>query len=274
MLNKITSGGQTGVERAALDVAIKLYIAHGGWISKGHEIEDGPLPEQYKLKEMESTGYKTKTELNVIDSDGTLIISHGKLTGDFQLTQKYAKDHKKPCLHIDLDNINSFKAANDINDWLQSNIIEVLHVTGPSASNDPAIYKIVSDILEAVIYLNIMNINMPDQAQNKTGKSDGRDWIGLPKTVEEVVDTLISIMPLKDKTTLANMTDEELGSLNSTLGLFLRNNYRLWGANTELLESCRIISGEKNIDTYKASSVIIFELWKILQKTHKLRVIK
>ncbi|MBU1053527.1 MAG: putative molybdenum carrier protein [Proteobacteria bacterium] len=270
MLNKIISGGQTGVERAALDVAIKLDLAHGGWISN----EDGPISEKYKLKETESPGFKIYTEQNVIDSDGILIISHGKLTDDFQLTQKYAKDQKKSCLHMDLNKINSFKAANDINIWVQNNDIEVLNVTGPSANKDPAIYMIVSDILEAAIYLNIMNTNMFDNAQKKPGKSDGTDWIGLPKTVEEVLDTLISIMPLKDKITLANMTDEELGSLNSTLGLFLRNNYRLWGANTELLESCRIISGEKNIDTYKASSVIIFELWKILQKTHKLRVIK
>ena len=82
MIRKIISGGQTGVDRAALDVAIKLAVAHGGWIPKGRITESGPLPDNYNLKETRSSSYSDRTEKNVLDSDGTLIISRGSLTGD------------------------------------------------------------------------------------------------------------------------------------------------------------------------------------------------
>jgi hypothetical protein len=77
MIKKIISGGQTGADRAALDTAIKLGIPHGGWISKGRKAEDGPLPDKYQLQEMPTDSYPERTEQNVVDSEGTLIISHG-----------------------------------------------------------------------------------------------------------------------------------------------------------------------------------------------------
>jgi hypothetical protein len=111
MLTKIISGGQTGADRAALDVAIKLDIPHGGWIPKGRITEDGPLPAKYQLQEMLTTSFPKRTEKNVIESDGTLIVSHGKPTGGSALTQKFAVQHNKPCLHIDLNAIAEFFAA-------------------------------------------------------------------------------------------------------------------------------------------------------------------
>jgi predicted Rossmann-fold nucleotide-binding protein len=81
MIKKIISGGQTGADQAALDVAIELGIPHGGWIPKGRKTEAGRLPEKYHLKEMPTAEYRKRTEQNVIDSDGTLIISHGELNG-------------------------------------------------------------------------------------------------------------------------------------------------------------------------------------------------
>ena len=81
MIEKIISGGQTGADRAALDVAIKLGITHGGWIPKGRITEEGPLPEKYQMQEMSTESYAARTEQNVIDSDGTLIICRGKPTG-------------------------------------------------------------------------------------------------------------------------------------------------------------------------------------------------
>jgi len=75
MLQKITSGGQTGADRAALDLAIELNILHRGCIPKGCKTEDGVLPNKYQLQEMPSAGYPKRTEQNVFDSDGTLILS-------------------------------------------------------------------------------------------------------------------------------------------------------------------------------------------------------
>ncbi len=88
MIKKIISGGQTGADRAALDVALKLGISHGGWIPKGRKAEDGPLPDKYQLREMPTGSYPKRTEQNVLDSDGTLIIARGKLTGGSDLTRK------------------------------------------------------------------------------------------------------------------------------------------------------------------------------------------
>ena len=102
MIKKIISGGQTGADRAALDVALKLGIRHGGWIPKGRIAEDGPLPEKYKLQEMPTDSYEARTEKNVQDSDGTLIIARGKLTGGTDYTRKMTLKHKKQLLGIDL----------------------------------------------------------------------------------------------------------------------------------------------------------------------------
>ena len=68
-------------------MAIELNIPHGGWIPKGKKTEDGIIPDKYQLQEMPTASYPKRTEQNVIDSDGTLILSHGKLSGGSALTQ-------------------------------------------------------------------------------------------------------------------------------------------------------------------------------------------
>ena len=111
MIEKIISGGQTGADRAALDVAIEMVIPHGGWIPKGRKAEDGRLPDKYRLQETKTINYPQRTELKIVDSDGTLIISHGKLTGGSLLTQTLSKKHGKACIHIDLNEIEESKAV-------------------------------------------------------------------------------------------------------------------------------------------------------------------
>ena len=96
MIEKIVSGGQTGADRAALDVAIKLGIPHGGWVPKGRKTEDGKLSRKYGLKETPSLSYAQRTEMNVIDSEGTLIVSHGRLRGHAALTQKLPRNTTGP----------------------------------------------------------------------------------------------------------------------------------------------------------------------------------
>ena len=116
MVKKIISGGQTGADQAALDAAIELGIPHGGWIPKGRKTENGELPDNYELREMPTSSYSKRTEQNAIDSDGTLIISHGKLTGGSFFTMEMAKKHRRPCLHVDLSKSNAFEAARKINE--------------------------------------------------------------------------------------------------------------------------------------------------------------
>ena len=121
MIKKIISDGQTGADRAALDVAIEAGVPHGGWIPKGRKTEAGPLPERYQLQEMDSQSYADSTEQNVLDSDGTLIFSHGSLTAGSALTRQLANDHGKPCLHLDLHQMTAMKAAHKVLEWVGQN---------------------------------------------------------------------------------------------------------------------------------------------------------
>jgi hypothetical protein len=140
LIAKITSGGQTGADRAALDVAIELGIPHGGWIPKGRKTERGPLPTKYKLQEMPTDSYPKRTEKNVIDSDGTLIISHGELSGGSDFTRMMAEKHGKPWIHVDANRVSVEAATEIIRAWLNGNDIEILNVAGPRASKDRKIY--------------------------------------------------------------------------------------------------------------------------------------
>lgn len=97
-IDKIISGGQTGVDRAGLDVAIALGIPHGGWCPKGRKAEDGTIPAIYQIQETPKTNYKQRTGWNVRDSDGTLILTLGEPTGGTAATIKLAAAHGKHCL--------------------------------------------------------------------------------------------------------------------------------------------------------------------------------
>ena len=150
-LLKIISGAQTGVDRAALDVAIELGIPHGGWVPKGRKAEDGIIPEKYDMMEMPTDRYAGRTERNVLDSDGTLILSRGVLTEGSDLTRQLAIKHARPWLHTDLEKMGVAEAARTILAWLKRREISILNVAGPRASKDPGIYRLTKDILKRVI---------------------------------------------------------------------------------------------------------------------------
>ena len=154
MIKKIISGGQTGADQAALDVAIKLNIPHGGWIPKGRKTEDGRLPDKYELQEMLTASYSKRTGQNVLDSDGTLIISHGKLDGGSALTRTLAKKHNHPWIHLDMDEFTITNAASIVRSWISRNKIQVLNVAGPRASKNPRIYNTTAEVLESVLTID------------------------------------------------------------------------------------------------------------------------
>ncbi len=271
MIEKIISGGQTGADRAALDVAIKLDLPHGGWIPKGRKAEDGHLPDKYQLQEMSTAGYPKRTEQNVIDSDGTLIICRGKPTGGSDYTRKMALKHKKQLLHVDLNQTTSFDAASLVNSWIKLHQIKILNVAGPRASKDPNVYVDVFRILEwAFKIYRIEDISPAKKAELDEIKQSAKP----PKTVDEAVKRLISDMPLKDKTIIANMAEVELSLLHANLGKYIRNEFGLWSGNKDLMASCCFFAKKEKVQEDAASSIIIDELWKRLRGTHKLRVVE
>jgi len=261
MIKKIISGGQTGADRAALDVAIALGIPHGGWIPKGRITEKGPLPEKYRLQEMPTDSYQKRTEQNVIDSDGTLIVARGKLTGGTDYTRQMALKHKKQLLGIDLDQTDLYNAASLVASWIKLRRIEILNVAGPRASKDRQIYSDVINILERAIQI------LRDEERGSDSKPQQ------PETIAGAVERLVVELPLKDKTTIANMDEDDLINLHLSLGLSIRNKL-LYPRNDKLLESCRSVSQDKYLHWDQASSVIIRKLWERLRETHKLRIVE
>ncbi|MDE0513304.1 MAG: putative molybdenum carrier protein [Gammaproteobacteria bacterium] len=138
MIEKIVSGGQTGVDRAALDCAIALDIPHGGWCPAGRAAEDGIIPGRYHLVETDSPEYVDRTRKNVEDSDGTLILNRNQLEGGTAATLGFARSCGKPVLVVDLD---SPLALDEIRNWLLANKIKQCNVAGPRESKIPGIYR-------------------------------------------------------------------------------------------------------------------------------------
>jgi hypothetical protein len=274
MLKKIISGGQVGAEQGALDAAIKYSFPHGGWIQKGRKTEDGILPYEYKLKELKSGAYPNYTERNVINSNGTLIISHGKLKGGSVLPKKLAKKYNRRCLHMDLDKTPAFIAASKINSWIIEHNIEILNVTGSRTSKDPTIYQDTKYIIEGVILLGLVHA----QSGSMITDYSKEEYLGKlpvpPKTVDEAANRLIEDLDLKDKIKIANMSLDDLVNLHTNLHMYFKNAFGLWSGNTELLASCRSISKEPIYNEDDATVVILGVLWQKLQETHTLRVVK
>jgi hypothetical protein len=274
VIRKIISGGQIGADQAALDVAIKLGFPHGGWIQKGRKTQSGILPAKYQLKELPTAGYKRRIEQNVIDSDGTVIISHGEPTGGAEYSRKMADKHRRPCLHVDLKESSTFVIASKINTWVLENNIEVLNVTGSRASEDSTIYKDTMDIVEGSILLGLVEAK-PGEPVSDEHPSDYLDK-GLipPITVDGAVVKLISEMHLHDRVQLANLKREELAQLDVSLGRYIKDQLLRNGVNRLLFESCMTASGKVLLNESDASLVIIEKLWEKLKETHRLRILK
>ena len=274
MLKKIISGGQTGADQAALDVAIKLGIPHGGWIPRGRKTEAGVLDAKYKLNEMKTFDYNKRTEQNVIDSDGTLIISHGRLTGGSDYTREMTLLHHCPWLHIDLNKTDAFQAAEKIKSWITENDIEVLNVAGSRASKDPAIYQATVDIMETVFYLDLVDDTLNASfAVTPKRRTQMKKEI-LPRTVEEAADKLLLKLSLRDKTMIANIPKDKLTDLYHSLESDLQNEVGLWLTNESLLDSCRLRAGDDHLIEHGASLIIVRVLWEKLQKTNVLKIVR
>ena len=147
MFAKVVSGGQTGVDRAALDVAFEKGLPRGGWCPQGRRAEDGALDSRYPLIETPSAEYFQRTEWNVRDSDGTLVLTRGTPTEGTAFTIEIAKKLEKPCLVLDLAEAPKESA---VTVWAADHNVRVLNVAGPRESKCPGIYAQAAEFLRRV----------------------------------------------------------------------------------------------------------------------------
>jgi Circularly permutated YpsA SLOG family len=145
---KIISGGQTGVDRAALDVALKHGIDCGGWCPAERIDEFGKIPDRYPVQELQAGGFTERTLQNVRDSDGTVVIYTGKLGGGTEQTVRFCLGLKRPHQLIDGSRSSTEAAGNLIDDFVRKNNIRVVNIAGPRQSEWPAGYGYATRTIE------------------------------------------------------------------------------------------------------------------------------
>ena len=143
---KIISGGQTGVDRAALDFAIQHKLHYGGWCTNGRLAEDGIINMKYNLIETNTKLFIHRTYLNVRDTDATLLIFQDELDEGSELTELFCLHLSKPYRLFNLKNFN----AHTILQWFKKNNFKSINFAGPRESNSPGIY---TKTIEALIQL-------------------------------------------------------------------------------------------------------------------------
>lgn len=144
----VVSGGQTGVDRAALDVAMERGMAAGGWCPAGRWAEDGPVPADYPLRETPSADPAQRTEWNVRDSHGTLLLVTDAASAGTELTRDAAQRFGRP-LHI--CRLDALPDVDHFRRWLRAHKITLLNVAGPRESELPGIYDAARGYLRAVL---------------------------------------------------------------------------------------------------------------------------
>jgi hypothetical protein len=145
---RIVSGGQTGVDRAALDVALAAGIPCGGWVPRGRRAEDGRLDERYPMRETESVAYEERTRRNVRDADATLIMTRTRPTGGTALTLAFARQLRRPFRVVDPTDPDAAPATRE---WLAEERIRILNIAGPRESVAPGIYQEAVAFLEGLL---------------------------------------------------------------------------------------------------------------------------
>ncbi len=145
---RIVSGGQTGVDRAALDVALERGLPCGGWCPRGRRAEDGTIPARYPLRETPCADPSQRTDWNVRDADATLVLSRRRPSGGTALTLARARARGRPARLADPEDEAEVAA---VRAWLRELAPPTLNVAGPRESQDPGIHAAARRFLVALL---------------------------------------------------------------------------------------------------------------------------
>jgi hypothetical protein len=272
MIEKIIASGNSSAAVAALDVAIKLGLAYGGWCRQGDTIAD-----RYHLDRIADASYQTIIDKAIGAAHGSLYFIHGRRSSlELEKTKKTVSRLNKPFLLLDLAQERGFSASRRIAIWIAENQIRVLHVDGATKEQQTAaIIDSVAGILEATFFLSMMETGVTSPLQSIVQQERfPQQASSPPETMEAALDRLERSLSLKDKATIANMALEELISLHFTLGDYINTHFDLFTTNTRLLADCRNCAGQKDLAPKDAAAVIIRQLWERLRDTCRIRIIK
>lgn len=167
---KVVTGGQTGVDRGALDAALELNLQCGGWCPEGRLAEDGAIPEQYPLQELSGGDYRDRTRQNVVDSDGSAIIYFGEIEGGTECTLDDCVQLAKPYQLIDGSGMQPGQAAKQIAEFVRERGVQTLNIAGPRASKIEKGHKYAFDTVRMLV--DFLSQKRP--AANRSGARGGK----------------------------------------------------------------------------------------------------
>ena len=265
MIERIISCGRNGAERAALEVAVELGISHGGSIPSGASAE---LAAFDSLSVVNGAAFPVCLEKNVSDSDGTLIITFGRPSGDADLARRLSLRHRRQLLHIDAAITDIVDAAELIRSWIEVYRIGVLHVTGTDDAHAEGLQAVAIHMLVFVVEALRKEILHPKRRVYPLAPANR------PCTMEQAVQCLAAEMTLRDKAVMANTGPGEAQRLLEPLIESVATRLGLDAGNEALMESCRFARRERELSPERAAYLILRNLWRLLRATHSIRVVK
>jgi hypothetical protein len=263
MLQKILASGRNGAERAALDLAVELGLSYGGSFPP----EAGKESVYEGLTPLSGAGRGACLEQNVLDSDGTLMITFGRPGGDTDLARRLSLRHGRQLLHIDAATAGASEAAELIQSWIEVYGIRVLHVTGVDESNSLALYAAAASILAYAI-----------EPMQRRGVPVGRRHLpaagGRPATLQQAVSRIEAEMTLREKAIFAGTDAGDADRLFGPMVSIVVARFGLDSGNRLLLGSCRTAAKQPKMGPDEAALQILSTLWRSLRKTCRIRVVK
>ncbi|BBO80019.1 hypothetical protein DSCO28_05850 [Desulfosarcina ovata subsp. sediminis] len=270
MIEKIIADGQPGAGAAALDIAIKVGLAHGGWC-----LESDAIDARFALTPLVDGTAALILEKAVGAADGSLYFTTGlKNTIAEEAIRKAAHRLGKPHFVVALPHghISAFTASREIAEWVVEQRIKTLHVDGDGRSAD--FCAKVGGILEAAFFLAMMGTGISSPLASMIENERIPMPIVPPRTLDAALDHLERTLSLKDKTTIANMVASELVSLHFTLGDYINRHFGLHSGDSELLTDCQRRSGRWTLAPEDAVAVIVRFLWERFRENYRIRIIK
>ena len=265
MIEKILSCGRRGAERAALEVALEAGISPAGWVPADLSADRTVFA---GLVEMTGAAFSDCLEKNVAESDGTLIITFGRPSGDSDLARRLSLQHRRQLLHIDAARTDIADAAELIRSWIEVYRISALHVTGTDAKHAEDLYAAAVHMLVFVVEAMQRQILQPARRVYPLAPASR------PCTLEQAVQRLAGEMALRDKAAIANAGPDDVQRRLEPLIDSVVTRLGLTTGNEALMESCRFARRTPQINPEEAAYFILRSLWRSLQATHSIRMVK